>query len=777
MERREREAGVEEQRGTALFLAVHAERDRERERLGGIGAELRLREYPIGDAEGAHATAVQVVPALREVVRHQPQLRVVAEREAGADEQPSAGGQAVRVLFVAGEHRRADVAQAVRQPAGEILEHAADGAGQVGAAHEAEIADVEVRLQIVQRAAHERADARRDGDVRIDAVAPFLVHFAGDELRIPLDFAAAAQPVRVHAMHAGGVEALVHHGAHVADAAPTAAGAVLVEQPGGAEDAPVGGEDAVLAVARAAQLHVVLEGAEHSVANAAGLPDQLGGAEEVGRRAEFHAGNVPLVRHFHMARRAADAPRVEQRRRLAEEGLRRTAGALPLRTARRGLRIGARRGLEDLVAFEEEQPLLREEGLEGREVHHHVVRLDGAEVRVERGGQLHVGGRPPHDVQPGVGGLLVVDAVGERGSVGEHRPLPRRPHLLQRHRLERGHEARRRERQHRPAVAFVHVRDLAIDPEAEGAVRAGLRHGHHRPRQEHLHAPAAFGHRRGAGPRAVPKMRDGALRGDLAVRQRTAEIDREPVAVEAGAGGVQGDAVAVAVDVLVAGGQPRHQRIRRLLHHRRDVQAVVRVDEARRRAIGGFVERLRLHHAHVVVGRSVPPRRFVHPPIDDDVRILDARGDDHGHCVVVGRRRVGGHPALDQRRCHGGSRRIVSGFDRIAQRRGIFFERPFIDGYHRFGKRWRIVHGLRRRHRGSTPRRRRRSILVCARGPPSRRLHRVGEKPAVLPFAAPRPFDLLPRLRFRQPLGDDAMPPHAVAERLHHAQLQAEHRA
>ena len=55
--------------------------------------------------------------------------------------------------------------------------------------------------------------------------------------------------------------------------------------------------------------------------------------------------------------------------------------------------------------------------------------------------------------------------------------------------------------------------------------------------------------------------------------------------------------------------------------------------------------------------------------------------------------------------------------------------------------------------------------------------HRIGEKPAVLPIAAPRPLDPLPRLRFLQPLGDDAMPPHAVAERFHDAQLQAEHRA
>ena len=334
-----------------------------------------------------------------------------------------------------------------------------------------------------------------------------------------------------------------------------------------------------------------------------------------------------------MTWRPADAARVHQRGGGGREGGGGGPGAAAApRTV--AVHIRARVGDEHFAAFKEEQALLREVGLERRQVHHHGVRLHGAEVWIQRAGELQVGRGAPRDVHAHAVFLAIRDGVVDGGGMGEEIQLAMRVQVREAHRLQCGHEAAAREGQRRPAVNLIEMRDFAVHPKRQ-LTRAGAlrrlrgRHRHHGPRQEHLDAPTIFADGAGAFPRAIPLLGEGALRQRLAVHHGAAEGHGEPIAVEAGAGGVQRQAEAVAVQVLVAGRQARDEGVCRLFHHRRHVEPFGGVEEPVLGAVAGRGEGVWVDHAHGVARSAERPIRFRHVAVDDDChrfRIGDVEG-------------------------------------------------------------------------------------------------------------------------------------------------------
>ena len=231
----------------------------------------------------------------------------------------------------------------------------------VVAANEAEVRDVQAGINVVQREAVAPFPGGHVGEVHEASVAPAAIHVAGHELSIPSDLAVGAQQVRIDAVNHRVAVMAPGQGADVARR-PTAFAAGLVEQPGDAEvpavlSEPDGG--AVVPLRRPA--HVILEGGQQTVAPMADLASHLDGAEQIGGPAEFGAFRAAAVRHLD-ARRSADAAGVEQRGgRWAVGG----QGAPPEAAWPTGTDPGSGRGDEDLVALQEEQPLLRKERLEG----------------------------------------------------------------------------------------------------------------------------------------------------------------------------------------------------------------------------------------------------------------------------------------------------------------------------------------------------------------------------------------------------------------------------
>ena len=414
-------------------------------------------------------------------------------------------------------------------------------------------------------------------------------------------------------------------------------------------------------------LGVVFECRQDAVANRSGLPGDLRGAEQLGWLRQA------VAVHLHVLvvgedRGAADAARVEHGGRGALEGRPRAPGAAAaghdVAAAAYVARCrGTPGGGEDLAAFEEEEPLLREVGLASGEVDDYVVGLHRAEIGQQRRRDLEVGRRSPEDVGARLVARVAVAEVPRRGRVREHGELLARRDLGHAERLQRRHEACARRRQRRPAPALVDIRHLARRVVPHLPITGGLRHGHHRPRQEHLRAPAAVHCRRGAFPRAVPFAREVALRGDLAVHHRAAKVDAEPVAVEAFAGGVENQAPAVAIDGVVARRKPRDQRLRRLLVPRTRIEPLRRVEELDHGTETRLRERIRLHHDHLFVARHFGPDRLVEAAVDLDVDILETRRIDH----FTGRREPQPRDRHGGQRFRVGRPRFRRGFEHVGR--------------------------------------------------------------------------------------------------------------
>ena len=66
-------------------------------------------------------------------------------------------------------------------------------------------------------------------------------------------------------------------------------------------------------------------------------------------------------------------------------------------------------------------PLVADEGFGGIEVHDEIVALDLAEIRIHRGGQLHLAVGFPEQVDAGIALAVAVDVVVETGDERRHR--------------------------------------------------------------------------------------------------------------------------------------------------------------------------------------------------------------------------------------------------------------------------------------------------------------------------------------------------------------------
>ena len=85
---------------------------------------------------------------------------------------------------------------------------------------------------------------------------------------------------------------------------------------------------------------------------------------------------------------------------------------------------------------------------------------------------------------------------------------------------------------------------------------------------------------------------------------------------------------AVAVDEVVAGGEPGDERLRRLFVPDADIEAVFGVDVTRNAAKARRLQGVRLHHHHVVVAWHLVPYRLAEVAVDEDVDAVVTRHDD-----------------------------------------------------------------------------------------------------------------------------------------------------
>ena len=119
---------------------------------------------------------------------------------------------------------------------------------------------------------------------------------------------------------------------------------------------------------------------------------------------------------------------------------------------------------KDVLPFEKEVALLREKLFEGRQIDNHIVCLNAAKVRVQRGGQLRVGGRTPEDISAYFIGILTVHCVMDTADERVIRQLPARldaPEFI----FGEGRQIfihRSRDGRHCPRIA-IEVADLALE--------------------------------------------------------------------------------------------------------------------------------------------------------------------------------------------------------------------------------------------------------------------------------------------------------------------------
>ena len=455
--------------------------------------------------------------------------------------------------------------------------------------------------------------------VQHGAVAGDRVHVGSHELKVELQLAGRAQVVGVHPVYDGIVELVLHVGADVADGL-TAGAHVFVEHPGHAEIPALGFHRHLVSVlVRAGQHHVLLDGPHGAIAQAADLAGGFQGAQQVGGIGQLDTRYGHSLRNLHH-RRTADASGVDDLGRLRDEQLAGPSGTGG--AAARPEWAGARGGGENFVAFQEEQAFLREKGLRGSEVDHHVVGFHCPEIRVQCGAHLQVGGRPPEDVHPHLPFEPLPGEVLGAGDVGVEVQLSAWLHVLQGHGVQGAHEARSGLRKCGKTEPLVQVAHLAAGIEADPSLIAGARHGHHGPGQEHLRGPAFLRYRRPSIPGAVPFPGVLALRRDLAVGKGIPQGDAEPVAVDALAGGIQGDGHAVPGEEVVPGTEPLHQGVGRLLGLHADVQTFLRIEVAHQRLMARGLQGIGHQHAHVVIARYLRPDRFIQPAIQFEADFL-----------------------------------------------------------------------------------------------------------------------------------------------------------
>jgi hypothetical protein len=223
-----------------------------------------------------------------------------------------------------------------------------------------------------------------------------------------------------------------------------------------------------------------------------------------------------VARTFTVIRRAANAARVEQ------------------------LAVVGRSGeLEDALVLREERPLVADEGLGRVEVDDQIVALHLAEIRIHRGGELHLTVGLPEHVDAAVDFAAVVDEVVQAGDIGRQ-SQQRLAVIGHVDRSEVGEEARAFEARQRPGRTLAGSTDDPIDIDAERAlVGARLAHRRDVPRDQQLGGPAFVVCADCVAPVAVPILVELGFIGNDGVVNAIGGADRE---------GVAGTAIPVEVD-------------------------------------------------------------------------------------------------------------------------------------------------------------------------------------------------------------------------------------
>ena len=595
-------------------LVLPAETDFVRETPGAVGLKGAGDVPSVPDLEGPGAERPAIVEAGGFVTPPHPDFRTVVQTVRLVHPHPASHPLAARVACPVQAHARPPVADPAEVRT--LRAQTVPVPGQVVPVQVSHVIQFEVFVEVVHgqavrqslprcvRQVHETAVPARAGDVR------------RHPLPIRLPASVSAQEVPVERLHVGGSLETVRVGRHPADG-PVRTLAALVEQAHRLE------VPAVLAEALAAPVGIdrserrlVLHRGEDAPPQAAVLARCLRGAEQLGRPGEGRLFHGTAVRQRRPLRRRADAPRVQEQ----ERG----GGAAPERAR-------PRRSDEDLLALLEEQPLLREERLERGQVHDHVVRLDVAEVGVQRGGHLEVGGRAPPQVQPDLAGNAVPQAVVRARSVGHDAVLVTRIEAVERERLEVRDEFRPRPGQRGPAPALVPVRHRALAVETQPPLTLDVGHADDGPGHKELRGPPRRGARRGRAPGTVPGRAVFPLRQQRAVRQAPAEGHLEPEAVTSLPGGVQVERERVpGEEPLVPRAQAFDQRLGRLLHVRADVDAPGRVEEP----YGGLERRashgVRLYHLERLRRGQGLPDGFIEAAVDGHGRVVRSFGQVDG---------------------------------------------------------------------------------------------------------------------------------------------------
>ena len=334
------------------------------------------------------------------------------------------------------------------------------------------------------------------------------------------------------------------------------------------------------------------------------MPGGLGGGDDVGRPQLLALIDFHAVGQIQFPRPAADPSRVHD-----PEGLT-IPPAILLITGQ----------VEYLAPLEEEQAFFGEKCLVRRQVDDDIVRLDRTEVGIDGRRQLEIARRSPEQVDASLEARVVIHQVLGRRRIGEYAPLLAWIDVLEFQGIHGAHESGPGFGQAGPAPAFVDVRDASAGIHANSPFAGGIRHRDLRPGDIKLGRPSTISNLRGPIPGAVPVPAVLALRQNRAIHFAVAQRHGHPVAVAAVAGSVQRDAHRVAVDVEgVAGGEPRNQTVRGLLHVKGNIESAFGVEHPHVRRVARRLERIRRRNDETAHRVDLRPDAFVDAAVDLDV--------------------------------------------------------------------------------------------------------------------------------------------------------------
>src|SRR2546427_354669 len=306
--------------------------------------------------------------------------------------------------------------------------------------------------------------------------------------------------------------------------------------------------------------------------------------------------------------------------------------------------VHPQRGLEQIEPFEEEGPLLRKKGLEGREVEDALVRLHLAEVRIDGPHQGEVARHVVAEVEPSAEAALPLRIEGHRGAasqVGARLGIGRdvaqqlqphvRPQLQLAHRMDAFDPVQQAEAAHvagppvgaeAPLVLLLAAGEDPVDVEAHQPGPLG--NAHHPQRDLHLHRPAFRSARDGRFPGGVPVGGEVDVVEVQRIELLARGVDLEVVGGSAVEGRVQVELHRVALDEAVAAAE-RGGGTFGIVAVRAEVQVLVVPEHTKFRAHARGLALVRAGLPEAVLEGRGLPRLLVHPPVDLDGSAVSPR--------------------------------------------------------------------------------------------------------------------------------------------------------